>query len=109
MRIRIALLVTALIVASSICAQTDLSATFTEPWRQPINNEFVTIGRTLVKNGLTNCGEYYVKQSIHNNAEFLVACSPDSLEWTYHIVNTKTQEVLKLENEAILNPPARSF
>jgi hypothetical protein len=60
-------------------------------WRQPRGQEHVTVGRSLVAGKRRDCGTYYVKPS--GSDRFLVACSPDGLEWTIYRVDTENRTV----------------
>lgn len=56
--------------------------------RSPTSGEFVSIGRALVRNGVTGCGEYrVVSQSGSSRApEYTIKCSADGVTWRYWLV-----------------------
>jgi hypothetical protein len=54
-------------------AQT-LDQHYPKPWVEPNNEELVSIGRTLVKNNITGCGDYQIRQSKEKDGEYYVRC-----------------------------------
>lgn len=74
-------------------------------WRLPHGNEYGDIGRLMIANGLTGCGEYYVKEIVTD--EYAIACTGDGLNWTYYHawLNTKSIYLFDSETESKLNPP----
>jgi hypothetical protein len=64
------------------------------PWRETQGNEIITIGRALVKNKITVCGEYVVRPSAQYEGEYLVACTLDGKNYTYFLVWVGTDKVM---------------
>jgi|JI8StandDraft_2_1071088.scaffolds.fasta_scaffold68934_1 hypothetical protein len=79
--------------------------TYSQSWRSPEGTEFRDIGRIMVKNNISGCGEYQVKEITDN--EFVVACTPDGTNWTYYVVYPNLDKIY-LANEEMekkLKPP----
>jgi len=80
---------------------------YPKPWREPNNEEFIEIGRSLVKNQIKNCGEYYIRPSSEHNHEYLVGCSIDGESWSYYVVWTSVQEVMGPYSDTAIEKPQR--
>lgn len=78
---------------------------FPKPWRDPNQEEFISIGQTLVKNKIRNCGEYYVRPSSQDRNEYLVGCSPDGTNWTYYLVWSNIQKVMGPYSDTTIQKP----
>ena len=83
----------------------DDNRTYSLSWRSPTDNEFADIGRIMVKNNVTGCGEYYVKEV--TSGEFVAACTSDGKNWNYYVVYTKIDKIYLANNEMLkkLTPP----
>ncbi|MDO6518142.1 hypothetical protein [Zobellia uliginosa] len=79
--------------------------TYNTPWREPIGDEFLKIGKLMVANGIKGCGEYHVKEV--TNGEYVVACTPDGKNWTYYVAWPNTDKIYRTneEMESKLTPP----
>jgi len=85
--------------------QGDINSTYPEPWKDPTGEEYQKIGKALVKNNITGCGEYYVRLSAENKGEYLVACSRDGESWSYYLVWTGIDEVNGPYLDTIITAP----
>lgn len=78
------------------------------PWREPSVEEFQSLGSTIVKNGLTDCGEYYVRQSSEDHDEYLVACTSDGINFNYYIIwPTIEKMMIPSSSEKIESPKSK--
>ena len=62
------------------------------PWKSP-GNELLQIGKVLVVNKITGCGELYVRRRKTGDNEYLVACTRDTKNWRYYVVKTNESTV----------------
>ncbi len=74
------------------------------PWTDPGNAEMMKVSRSLVKNNITGCGEYYVRNSAVDDGECLVACTPDGENWNYYIVWYNIENVSRTNSGNIEKP-----
>tara|TARA_R110001592_G_C12994718_1_gene735361 strand:- start:141 stop:593 length:453 start_codon:yes stop_codon:yes gene_type:complete len=79
--------------------------TYSHSWRSPVGDEYVKIGRIIVKNDIKVCGEYYVKEI--ENGELVIACTGNGQDWDYFVVYTSFDKIYRAneEMESKLNPP----
>lgn len=64
------------------------------PWTEGTNDQFTKVARTLAKNSIRGCGEFYLRPNSKSpENEFLVGCSRDGLNWLYYIVFTVAETV----------------
>lgn len=63
-------------------------------WIEETNSEFNEIVKTLIKNNIKGCGEFYFKRHKSSSANYLVACTSDGINWNYYMVYTASQKVL---------------
>lgn len=70
----------------------DYEKTFDNSWRMPHDSEFTTIGKLMVKNNITGCGEYYVRVIKKN--EYAIACTSNGTNWTYYIAWPKNGKII---------------
>jgi hypothetical protein len=54
-------------------------------WRSP-GTELIEISSVLVKNKVTGCGEYYIKENKMSDGEYILACTSDRIHWNYYAV-----------------------
>ena len=80
-----------------------ISETYTGEWVSATNSEVQKITKTLIKNNISGCGEYYVKESKENNNEYLVACSSDVKNWNLYIVWSEIGEIQGPLTNPIIN------
>jgi len=80
-------------------------STYSKSWRSPQGNEYRDIGRIMVKNNITGCGEYHVKETTQD--EFVVACTSDGKNWVYYVVYPNLDKIYlaSVEMEEKLKPP----
>mgnify|MGYP006948856663 CR=1 FL=1 len=78
---------------------------YPKPWREPNNEEFVSIGKTLVKNNVTGCGEYYLRSSSQSKGSYLVGCSSDGTNWTYYMVWVYAEKVMGPYTDTTVEKP----
>lgn len=69
----------------------DYEKTFDNSWRSPKGSEFAVIGKLMVKNNITVCGEYYVR--IIEKNEYAIACTPDGTNWTYFVAWPEDEKI----------------
>ena len=83
----------------------DDDKTYTKEWRSPQGDEYSKIGKLMIKNNITGCGEYHVKE-IETN-EYIIACSRDGENWSYYVAwpNLEKINLASLEMEKKLKPP----
>jgi hypothetical protein len=83
----------------------DDTRTYEQSWRSPSNEELVSISKLMIKNNISGCGEYHIKE-IENN-EFVIACSADGKNWTYYVAWPNIDEInlANDEMERKLKPP----
>lgn len=78
------------------------------PWRKPVNEEYVTIGRSLVKSDASGCGWYEVRRNKDKDGKYLVACSPDGLgNWNYYEVEVADERAIKIDSNSITPPTVK--
>ena len=80
--------------------------TYTKSWREPYDgSETVAITRIMVKNNITGCGIYYVK--VVTPGEYVLACTSDTVNWTYYVVYTNLGKIYLANDEMVskLKPP----
>lgn len=79
--------------------------TYQKSWQSPSSDQLVSIGQLMVKNNISGCGEYHVKEI--ESQEYIIACTSDGQNWKYYVAWTGS-EVIKLANDemvAKLTPP----
>lgn len=64
----------------------------------------IGVARTFVKNQNKGCGEFFIRESIYNKGEYLVACTRDGKNWTYYIVYSSIEKALGPVSENIAPP-----
>lgn len=81
------------------------SRTYSKPWRSPVGDEFLKIGRIMVANGIKGCGDYQVKEV--TEGEYVIACTRDGENYIYYVVWTYTDKIYRTnkEMESKLTPP----
>lgn len=79
--------------------------TYEQSWRSPRDSEYAEIGKLIVQNNITICGEYHVKEV--TTKEYLIACSPDGINWQYFIAYTAIDKFYRASDEMVekLTPP----
>ena len=80
-----------------------INETYIGEWVSANNSEAQKITKTLIKNNISGCGEYYVKESTENNNEYLVACSSDGKNWNLYIVWSEIEEIQGPLSNPIIN------
>ena len=73
-------------------------------WRQPNNNEMILVGRILVANSISGCGEYEVKGSKADEYSLLVGCTRDGTNWNYYKVSLSSETVEPISDLTIKAP-----
>jgi hypothetical protein len=81
------------------------SRTYSQSWRMPRGTEYTEIGKLIVQNNIKICGEYHVKEV--TSGEYLIACSPDGINWQYFVAFTKIDKFYRASDEMVskLTPP----
>ncbi len=87
------ILASSLIILFLSCQQPSFSERYKQKWREPYDKEFLPIGRALVKNDITDCGEYYVRESSLDPGEYIIGCTADGKKFQYYLVWTSTEVV----------------
>ncbi|MFB6455897.1 hypothetical protein ACE38W_11555 [Chitinophaga sp. Hz27] len=87
------ILLVSLFILLASCHEPTFSERYNQQWREPQGQEFITIGRALVKNDIRVCGEYYVRKSSLDPGEYVVGCTPDGEKFEYFLVWTSTEKV----------------
>lgn len=87
------------------CKQPTFSERYKGNWRSPHDNEFITIGRSLVKYNIGDCGEYYVRESSMDKGEYVVGCTNDGSHFTYYVVWTSSEKVMNISASEIDKAP----
>lgn len=106
----LALIVIAVVVLKEIFGDEDIKSNAKSlqddysTWESAGGESFISIGRSLVKNGISGCGEYYVKKSNNTDGEYAVACTSDGRNFKYHLVWVNTQKVVSIEDDGIKKP-----
>ena len=79
--------------------------TYESSWRQATNKELFTISKLMVKNSITGCGEYHIKEI--ENGEYVIACTRDGKNWKYYVAwpNIDKIYLASLDMERKLKPP----
>lgn len=82
----------------------DDTRTYDQSWRSPTDEEFKSISRLMIKNNVSGCGEYHIKEIEAN--EFVIACN-DGEKWTYFVAWPNIDEInlANEEMESKLKPP----
>jgi hypothetical protein len=101
-------LVVLIIIMSLMTESSDVitdERTYSQSWTSPSANEYVEIGRIIVKNNIKVCGEYYVKEI--ENGELVIACTGNGKDWEYFVVYTNLDKIYRAneEMESKLNSP----
>ncbi len=83
----------------------DDTRTYDQSWRSPNVEELREISRLMIKNNVSGCGEYHIKEI--ENSEFVVACTVDGKNWTYYVAWPNVNKIYlaseEMENKLI--PP----
>ena len=81
------------------------SRTYNQSWRMPRGSEYAEIGKLIVQNNIKICGEYHVKEV--TSGEYVIACSPDGINWQYFVAYTKIGKFYRASDDMIekLTPP----
>ena len=81
------------------------SRTYNQSWRMPRGSEYAEIGKLIVQNNIKICGEYHVKEV--TSGEYVIACSPDGINWQYFVAFTKIGKFYRASDEMVskLTPP----
>lgn len=81
------------------------SKTYEQSWRTPRGTEYADIGKLIVQNNIKICGEYHVKEV--TKGEYVIACSPDGINWQYFVAYTKIGKFYRASDEMVakLTPP----
>ena len=81
------------------------SNTYEQSWRSPQGTEYTEIGKLIVQNNIKICGEYHVKEV--TTGEYVIACSPDGINWQYFVAYTKIGKFYRASDEMVakLTPP----
>lgn len=76
-------------------------------WRTPkAGYELREIGKTILRNNVSGCGEYYLK--LITEGEYLIACSADGFLWDYYVVYPNLGKIYLASDEMIAkNEPPR--
>ncbi|MBW8327289.1 MAG: hypothetical protein K0M50_21170 [Prolixibacteraceae bacterium] len=79
--------------------------TYEQSWRSPRGSEYAEIGKLIVQNNITICGEYHVKEV--SPGEYVIACSPDGTNWQYFVAYTAIGKFYRASDEMVtkLTPP----
>lgn len=79
--------------------------TYSKSWRLPVRSEYAEIAKLIVENNITICGEYHVKEI--TTSEYIIACTPDGINWEYFVAYTATGRFYRANDEMIskLKPP----
>jgi hypothetical protein len=64
------------------------------PWKEPIGEKMINISRILSNHNVKMCSEYYYRENINSNNEFLVGCSSDGKEWNYYLIWTLSEDLM---------------
>lgn len=100
-------LIFAAILLFASCKQPSFSERYKGDWHSPRGDEFITIGRSLVKNNIGDCGEYYVRESSMDKGEYVVGCTNDGAHFNYYVVWTSTEKVMTISSSEIDKAPER--
>lgn len=81
------------------------SNTYEQSWRSPRGTEHAEIGKLIVQNNIKICSEYHVKEV--TTGEYVIACSPDGINWQYFVAYTKIGKFYRASDEMVarLTPP----
>jgi len=79
--------------------------TYGRSWRSPTGSEYSEIGKLVIQNNISICGEYHVKEV--TSGEYLIACSPDGINWQYFVAYPKIGKFYRASDEMVekLTPP----
>lgn len=75
------------------------SNTYNMTWRMPYGSEYAEIGKLIIQNNVRVCGEYHVKEVM--SGEYIIACSPDGINWHYFVAYTKIGKLYRASDEMI--------
>ena len=67
---------------------------YSSTWRGDVD---IAISKALVTNDITGCGEFYYKQNLDQPSEYYVKCTGDGYNWTYYLVWTLSEKVLRVK------------
>ena len=90
---------------SSNTEGTSEEVTYSNYWREPNGTELRSIGKIMVQNGVSGCGEYYLK--LIGLEEYIVACTRNRKDWVYYVLYNKKEKIL-IADESLakkLTPP----
>lgn len=98
----------AIVLTASACSQSktvSVNERYPMPWKEVTGKEMINIGRVMVKNNLTGCGEYYVRPAKEITDDYLVSCSRDGKQWDFFILNVTVNTVVgPFKDSTITNP-----
>lgn len=83
----------------------DDERTYQNSWQSPNSEQLVSISKLMVKNNISGCGEYHIKEI--ESQEYIIACTSDGTNWKYYVAWTRNDEI-KLANDEMenrLTPP----
>jgi len=67
---------------------------YSSEWQSPSGDEIALISPILVKERISGCGEYRLKQATGSDSEYLLACTSDGDNWNFYVVWTSSKEVM---------------
>lgn len=71
-------------------------------YRDPLGNEFLPIGRALVRNQVTDCGSFSVEPNANNPRELKIRCTRDGKTFVYYLVRTDVTTMTRLSADGSL-------
>ena len=72
------------------------AADYSGTYREPLGNEFLPIGRALVKQQVTDCGSFRVEPNVNDPREFKIRCTRDGKTFVNYLVRTDVNTVTQL-------------
>lgn len=77
-------------------------ADYSGAFRDPLGNEFLPIGRALVKSQVTDCSSFRVEPNANNPREFKIRCTRDGKTFVHYLVKTDVNTVTPLSADGSL-------
>ncbi len=77
-------------------------ADYSGTYRDPLGNEFLPIGRALVRSQVTDCSSFMVEPNANNPREFKIRCTRDGKTFVHYLVKTDVNTVTPLSADGSL-------
>lgn len=87
-------------------------------WQSPSTEQIGKIARTLIKNNISGCGEFHLREHKEFTGEYLLGCSRDGENWSYYLIWPNSEKIMgplanpvinAREESEFIEPPYKSI